>query len=424
MADFKLLVQEAHRRGIRVIIDLVLNHTSSKHPFFQEAQRSPASGYHDWYIWSEESKGKNWHIVAGDSPRYYYGLFCDCMPDLNYANPEVTAQMENVVRYWLQDVGIDGFRVDAAKHLFEEGNNTENVPATHEWYKNSFYPAYKEINPEAYTVGEVFGAGATLVRSYTGDQLDQVFSFEMANGFVNSASGGSDSGVTSAIKFALQDMPDFDFATFLTNHDQNRVMSVLNGSVEKAKVASALLLTSPGTPFIYYGEEIGMQGRKPDEDIRLPMQWSGEQNAGFTTGSPWRPPEPAFRQVNVAGETGDPDSLLSHYRKLIALRLAHPALRSDGIWLVETDNPALFASLRIENGDMILVLMNLGKQPIAHYSLEMSKSPLPQGSYSSQSLMGAGGTSTLQVDENGGFKSSTLVPALASYSIHILELGK
>jgi glycosidase len=195
-------------------------------------------------------------------------------------------------------------------------------------------------------------------------------------------------------------------------------MSVLDGSVEKAKVASSLLLTSPGTPFIYYGEEIGMQGRKPDEDIRLPMQWSQEANAGFTTGDPWRDPDPAFEQVNVAGEAGDPDSLLSHYRDLIALRAAHPALRSDGIWLVETDTPALFASLRVENGDMILVLLNL--EAANHFHPEMTVS-LPRH-VASQYLMPGG--PRLQVDEAGGFKSSTLVPAFAPYSIHILQLGK
>ena len=424
MADFKRLLGEAHKRGIHVIFDLVLNHTSSRHPFFQDALRGPSSKYYNWYIWSDTSAGNTWHQVAGDPPRYYYGLFCDCMPDLNYANPEVTAQMENVVRFWLEDVGVDGFRVDAAKHLFEEGSKTENVPETHAWYKANFYPVYKAINPQAYSVGEVYGAGATMVRSYTGDQLDQVFNFEMASGFVNSAAGGSNTGVNSAMKFALADMPGFDFATFLTNHDQNRVMSVLNGNADRAKVAASLLLTSPGTPFIYYGEEIGMQGKKPDEDIRLPMQWSAAENAGFTTGQPWRKPDAAFAQVNVASEANDPGSLLSHYRELLALREAHPALRSNGLWLVETGNPALYASLRVQNGDMILVLVNLGKLPVADYSLALTKSPLSPGKYTARTLMGPGGPATLEVDANGGFKTSGIIPAFAPYATYILELGK
>ena len=123
---------------------------------------------------------------------------------------------------------------------------------------------------------------------------------------VNGVNGGSSSGINSAIQFALADMPDFNFATFLSNHDQNRVMSVFSGNVDKAKVAASLLLTSPGTPFLYYGEEIGMQGRKPDEDIRLPMQWSGEENAGFSAGKPWRNPGADSPQVNVEAQLNDP----------------------------------------------------------------------------------------------------------------------
>ncbi|MBL8051714.1 MAG: hypothetical protein JNM46_10875, partial [Anaerolineales bacterium] len=171
------------------------------------------------------------------------------------------------------EIGIDGFRIDAVKHLIEADGKVENTPATHEWLKE-FYTAYKTQNPQAYTIGEVFGAGSSVVKLYTGDELDHIFNFEMSSGFVNSTNGGASSGIVSAIKFAQQDMPDFNFATFLTNHDQNRVMSVFNGNVAKAKMASFLMLTSPGTPYIYYGEEIGMQGVKPDEDIRLPMQWN------------------------------------------------------------------------------------------------------------------------------------------------------
>jgi len=233
------------------------------------------------------------------------------MPDLNYNDPAVTAAMEKVTGFWLKNVGVDGFRVDAAKHLIEDGNKVENTPATHAWLKG-FYTEYKTQNPQAYTVGEVFGAGSSIVKSYTGNQLDQVFNFEMSGGFVNSANGGANSGITSAFKFAFQDMPNFNYATFLTNHDQARAMSVFYGNINKAKLASFLMLTSPGTPFIYYGEEIGMQGQKPDEDLRLPMQWSNASNAGFTTGAPWRAPNKDYTTVNVAAQTDDPNSLLNH----------------------------------------------------------------------------------------------------------------
>ncbi|MEP6895940.1 MAG: alpha-amylase family glycosyl hydrolase, partial [Chloroflexota bacterium] len=293
MADFKNLLNAAHKRGIKIIIDLVLNHTSSQHPFFVDANSSPTSKYRDWYVWSDKS-GNNWYQGNGG---YYFALFCDCMPDLNYRNPEVTQQMFNVTKYWLADIGIDGFRLDAAKHLIEEGNKIENTDSTHEWLKG-FYIFYKNVNSNAYTVGEVYGAGAFLATKYT-QQLDHIFNFELASGIINSVSGESNSGVNSAWNFTLKDITNGEYATFLTNHDQNRVVSVLNGKVEKAKLAAVMLLTSPGTPFIYYGEEIGMQGKKPDEDIRLPMQWSADSNAGFTTGTPWRAPDVNYSQVNV-----------------------------------------------------------------------------------------------------------------------------
>jgi glycosidase len=399
LGDFKHLLSEAHRRGMRVIIDLVLNHTSSRHPFFIDSSSGPESKYRDWYIWSEPDPGKDWHPGKDG---YYYGLFCDCMPDLNFRNPEVTRQMENVVRFWLEDVGLDGFRVDAAKHLIEEGKKIENTAATHAWYRDNFYPAYKADNPEAYTVGEVYGAGALLVKSYTGDQLDQVFNFEMASGFVNSAAGASNTGVDSAIKFSLKDMPDFDFATFLTNHDQDRVMSVLNGDVHKARVAASLLLTSPGTPFIYYGEEIGQQGKKPDEDIRLPMQWSAGESAGFTTGIPWRAPYPDYPTVNVSAEDNDPDSLLALYKALIHLRRDHSGLRTGGVLLPDTADYGLFAALRFSTEETVLVLINLTGAPIADYSLSLAASTLTQGTHGLSPLLGPDGAA-LTIAQNGGF---------------------
>ncbi|MBI3738724.1 MAG: DUF3459 domain-containing protein [Chloroflexi bacterium] len=420
MDDFKHLLNEAHKRGIRVIIDLVLNHTSSQHPFFVDANNSPDSKYRGWYVWSDTDPGNNWYP---GKVGHYYGLFCDCMPDLNYRNPEVTAQMENVVRFWLNDVGVDGFRADAAKHLIEEGKQTENTPATHEWYKNNFYPAYKADNPNAYTVGEVYGAGAVLVKSYTGDQLDQVFNFEMASGFVNSAAGGSNSGVNSAIKFSLKDMPSFNFATFLTNHDQNRVMSVLNGNANKAKVAAALMLTSPGTPFIYYGEEIGMQGKKPDEDIRLPMQWSAEANAGFSNSVPWRAPFANYETVNVAAEQNNPDSIFALYKTLIHLREQHPALRSESIALPNTNSTALFASLRFSKDETVLVLINLTDSPINDYSLSLDASSLAAGTYQPSVMLGLTAASPLNVNAGGGFTDFKPLAEVPPFSINIYQLN-
>jgi glycosidase len=145
MEDFKNLLDEAHKRDIRVVIDLVINHTSSQHPWFEEANSSPQSVYRDFYIWSPEPKSNLWHQ---GKDAFYYGYFWEGMPDLNFNNPAVTSEIFKVLSFWLKDVGVDGFRVDAAKHLIEDGDKVENTPATHEWFKG-FYTYYKDNSPDA-----------------------------------------------------------------------------------------------------------------------------------------------------------------------------------------------------------------------------------------------------------------------------------
>jgi alpha-amylase len=415
MADFKNLLNEAHQRDIKIIIDFVPNHTSSQHPFFVDANSSPTSKYRDWYVWSDKS-GDHWHQGNGG---YYYGYFCDCMPDLNYRNPEVTKQMFEVTRYWLEDIGIDGFRVDAAKHLIEEGKKLENTDSTHEWFKG-FYTFYKGVNPNAYTVGEIYGAGAFIATKYT-EQLDHIFNFDVASGIINSVNGEANTSINSAWTFTLKDITNGDYATFLTNHDQNRVMSVLNGKVEKAKLAAVMLLTSPGTPFIYYGEEIGMQGKKPDEDIRLPMQWSADVNAGFTTGTPWRAPNANYVEVNVAVQDKDTNSLLNLYRTLTKLRVEHPVLRSGSLTVLETGNPGVYAILRHSDTESILVLINLKGTSISDYGLNLKEKLLPDDTLSPISLLGTITAATLTV--NGGtFTGYKPVTELPPYQAYIFQL--
>ena len=415
LKDFKNLLNEAHERNIKIIIDLVLNHTSSQHPFFVDANSGPNAKYRDWYVWSDKP-GDHW--VQGNGG-YYYALFCDCMPDLNYRNAEVTEKMFNVTKYWLEDVGVDGFRLDAAKHLIEEGSKIENTDSTHEWLKG-FYTFYKSINSNAYTVGEVYGAGAFLGTKYT-EQLDHVFNFELASGIINSVNGESNSGINSAWKFTLKDLSNGEYATFLTNHDQNRVMSVLNGDEEKAKLAAVILLTSPGTPFIYYGEEIGMQGKKPDEDIRRPMQWTADVNAGFTAGTPWRAPDANYAQINVAAEEKDPNSLLNLYRALTKLRAEHPVLRTGSLTLLDTGNTGVYAILRHNEAENILVLINLKGVPITDYGLSLKEKQLPDGTYSPLSLLDTATTTTLTVN-NGIFAAYKPISELPAYQAYIFQL--
>lgn len=424
MDDFKTMLDQAHQRGIRIIIDLVLNHTSVEHPWFVDANGNPNSPYRNWYLWADSYPGYNgpfgtaWHAAKGGG--YYYGVFWSGMPDLNYTNPEVTAEMYQVTRYWLQDIGIDGFRIDAARHLIEEGQKASDTPATLQWFAD-YYQFYKNLAPNAYTVSEIYGAGALIAKNYTG-RADHIFNFELASGIINSVNGEANSSVTSAIKFMLKDKPDGQFATFLTNHDQDRVMSVFSGKVEKAKVAAAMLLTAPGTPFIYYGEEIGMQGRKPDPDIRRPMQWSDAPNAGFTTApQAWRDPFGDYATINVAAQENDPTSLLNHYRALIALRKAHPALSAGNTTLVESGNRGVYSILRSTGSEHILVVINLTGAPINNYTLSLSQPELPDGVRTAQALFGNGQPANPTVS-NGTIDAYQPFAELAPYAIHIISV--
>ncbi|GAB4501972.1 MAG: alpha-amylase family glycosyl hydrolase [Anaerolineales bacterium] len=419
MADFQRLLAEAHRRDMRVIMDLVLNHTSNQHPFFVAANSDVNSPYRNFYRWAETYPGTHWH--SGQNG-FYYGFFSDRMPDLNYTNPQVTAQMEQMSAFWLK-MGVDGFRIDAAKHLVEEGEKFENTAANHAWLKG-YYAAIKNDFPNAYTLGEIYGAGALVTKIYQ-NELDHIFNFEVASGAVNSALGQANSGINSAITFALKDNPGGDFATFLTNHDQERAMSTLRGDTAKAKVAAALLLTAPGTPFLYYGEEIGMTGKKPDENLRTPMQWDASPNAGFTSGSPWMEINAdAASGTNVEAQQADPNSLWKTYQALIALRRAHPALSRGDTFLPESANHGVYALIRRDafSGETILVLVNLTGQPVSEYALSVSGLPLPDGETAPQTLFGGENAAPLKIS-GGGFQSWQPLASLPAQGIFIFQLS-
>ncbi|MGB3713755.1 MAG: alpha-amylase family glycosyl hydrolase [Candidatus Promineifilaceae bacterium] len=421
--DFKRLIDEAHDRGIRVIVDLVLNHTSNQHPWFQEA-RDPDSDLRDWYIWSEDNPGfrgpwgqQVWHASGSD---YYYGVFWEGMPDLNYENPEVTNSMLNAARFWLEDMGADGFRLDAIKHMVEDGSTQENTSETHDWL-SGFYTFYKDVNPDAFSVGEAW-TSTDEVLDYTGDEVDIAFQFDLARAILNSSQEGRGSVYSSEMAAITGSYPAGQYAIFITNHDQDRVLSQLDGDESAAKVAASLLLTSPGVPFIYYGEEIGMTGMKPDENIRRPMQWSGDNlRVDFTDGSPWRRPAKDYEERNVAVQSDDPDSLLSHYRSLIHLRNESQALRV-GEWTpVDTGNDGLVAFLRHTEDEAILVLVNATRQTVNDYDLTLVTGPL-DSPIRAMLLLGDGPAVDPEVNDAGGFAGYKPIDRLEPQSTYIIDL--
>lgn len=385
--DFKQFMAECHKRGIKVVIDLVLNHCSDKHPWFQAA-KDKNDPKHDWFIWEEkrpEWKGPwnqtVWHplspargrgggdanVGAGLGP-WYYGCFGRNMPDLNYANPAVTAEMRGVVHYWLDDLGVDGFRLDAIRHLIEDGEHQDNTPQTHAWLRE-FYTDYKKRKPEAFVVGEVWSS-TDVISTYVGDQMDTAFEFQLAAAIMEAVNKGDTNTLAETLQRTWTSFPRNQFATFLTNHDQARVMTEFKGDEGKARLAAGLLMTLPGVPFVYYGEELGMSGPKPDEKIRTPMQWEPGAGAGFTTGKPWQAPNADTTVKNVKAESGEAGSLLNSYRKMIRLRQQTPALRRGDFELIPTGSDHVLAFVRREGVQRVLVVANVGAEATGNYQLQ------------------------------------------------------
>ena len=422
--DFVRLMDEAHQRGMRVIMDLVLNHTSDQHPWFVESASGPDSERRDWYIWSDTDPGylgpwgePVWHYRNG---AYYYGVFWSGMPDLDLENQAVTAELYDVARYWLEEMGADGFRLDAVRHYIEDGKEQTNTQATHAWLQD-FRAFCKQVSPDMVTVGEIWDV-SDLVATYVGSDVDMAFEFSLAKAILLSVSEGGGTALSSAMKEVQRLFPAGGYAPFLTNHDQNRVMDELGRDLDRAKLAATALLTLPGVPFVYYGEEIGMTGSKPDELIRTPMQWTSGANAGFTTGDPWEPVNWGYEGVNVAVQSEDPGSLLNRYRALIGLRGAHPALRSLNFQPFESAERFLYAYLRHVGGDAILVVLNFGDSVATEVSLGAAKSPLPPGHYAAVDLLSGEQIAPLTVEAGGGVSRYEPLPELPARSALVLQL--
>ena len=366
--DFKSFMHEAHRRGIRVIMDLVLNHSSSEHPDFKRALAGDPQA-RARYLFVEKPPspiylgpwGQTvWQEIGG---QHYYGIFWSGMPDLNYRNPEVSAEAERIAKFWLEEMGIDGFRLDAIRHLIEDGREMSDTPATRDWLVR-FNAALDRISPDALTVGEIWTQTEIVSEYVADDAVDLAFEFNLAEALMDAVSSGDKTALAYTLDNVEQSYPDQRYASFLTNHDQDRVMSVLDGDLAKVKLAASLLLTAPGVPFIYYGEEIGLTGRKPDERIRTPMPWDTERNAGFTTAAtPWEALEPGHGIRNVASQAQQEDSLLSLYRRLVHLRHGHPALRGD-YQAIDTGRDDVIAGVRAGQGEELVVVANLSGEPI------------------------------------------------------------
>ena len=367
MAEFERLLVAAHKRGIKVIMDLVINHTSSEHPWFKAAQ-NPGDPHHDWYSWASPDTDLHaisatgspaWHSTPNG--QHYLGIFTGEMPDLNYDNPAVRREMIAIGKFWLRK-GVDGFRLDAAQHIYlnfdSQWSDAAVLRQNLQWW-SQFMHGIDAVNPAAYVVGEVTQKTPEALAPWFG-AISAVFDFPLATQLIESARTGQAGELpglldrTTREYRAVTGKVGVD-APFLSNHDQERVMSQLHDNPGQMRIAAAMLLTLPGQPFIYYGEELGMRGEKPDPDLREPMRWYRNPEAAgetrwktFTAGD--------GPGITVQAEQADPHSLLARYRELIGWRREISALRDGAFATRPLGNPQSIAwELSDAQGDVLVV---------------------------------------------------------------------
>lgn len=372
LADFKKLTDEAHKRGIHVVIDLVLNHTATNHPWFDSAIKDKASPYREYFVWADKDSIRNqiqkkkitldsdnirqWHEVHGDSTaEHYYGFFSSHMPDLNFDNQKVRDEMVEIARFWIEEMKVDGFRFDAARHIYPDDRAHDN----HQfwiWYREQLV----KIKPDIYMVGEVYSTDRNEVSPFV-KGLPAVFNFDLGKNVISILNSGQDT--LQLIDRYAEQMDFFKSsnaalldAPILTNHDQNRIMSQLHNHPGKAKAAASILLTLPGTPYIYYGEELGMRGEKPDEFIREPFLWGDEKLT-----AKWMTPKfnlsDSVEDVKI--QEADKASLLNHYKRLIAFRNSSGPLTFGSVEVLKEFSTAVVALKRSFDSESVIVVHNI-----------------------------------------------------------------
>ncbi|MEM1320061.1 MAG: alpha-amylase family glycosyl hydrolase [Bacteroidota bacterium] len=391
MEDFETFLDAAHDRGIKVIIDFVMNHSSTQHPWFQNARQGANAERRNWYRWSATDPNQTgpwgqqvWH--RNNNSDYFYGVFWGGMPDLNYQEPEVQDAMYDAADFWLTEIGIDGFRLDAVKFIIEEGNVLEDSDQTFVFWKD-YQQRIKNFQSQAFSVGEAWTSTEKVLKYVENEGLDLCFEFDLAGAMINAVWNEDARSLANQIQKVYNLYPHLQFASFLSNHDQNRIMDVFSDSDERVKTAAALYLTLPGVPFVYYGEEVGMKGSKPDENIRRPMQWSTAEHGGFSTRPPWNSLNANYPLYNVAVQTNDENSILSWYRQLIHIRNRTGALRKGNYEPVSTNQQEVLAYHLERNGQSLLVVHNLSNGVPSQLSLDFSLTSLLPGDFNATDLI-------------------------------------
>ncbi len=423
--DARELIDEAHKRGIRVIADMVMNHTSDQHPWFQESRKDRTNPKADWYVWGDDdqrwsearvifvdTEPSNWSFDS-ERGQYFWHRFFHHQPDLNYDNPEVAEAMLDVVRFWL-DLGLDGFRLDAVPYLFErDGTNGENLPETHEYLRrlrktvDAEYPGrvlLAEANQWPEDAVEYFGEG---------DECHMAFHFPVMPRLFMALQMEHRLPIIDILEQTPEIPDNAQWAMFLRNHDEltlemvtdeerdymyaeyakdprmklnlgirKRLAPLLDNGRDEIELMHAIMFSLPGSPVLYYGDEIGMGDNVylGDRDgVRTPMQWTGDRNGGFSRADfaqlylpPLMDPVFGFQAVNVEAQLRSPTSLLRWLQRFVALRKEHPVFGLGTYETLETSNPRVFAHVRRHENDTVLCVHNLARSAQA-VELDLSR---------------------------------------------------
>lgn len=418
LEDMETLILEAKKRDIRIIMDLVLNHTSDEHPWFQEAKKGKDNPYHDYYVWRDGVEGtppndlgstfggSAWEWVP-EIGQYYLHLFSIKQPDLNWQNPKVRQEIYNMINWWI-DKGVGGFRLDVIDLIGKEPDSkiTGNGPNLHQYIRELSKETFQKAE-DLLTVGETWGATPEIAKLYSnpdGSEFSMVFQFEHISLDEQEGKGKWDLKPLDVMalkkvlsKWQTELKGDAWNSLFWNNHDLPRIVSRWGNDgefrVESAKMLATLLHGMQGTPYIYQGEELGMTNvqysiedyrdiellnfykermgkgypeqsvmesiyAKGRDNARTPMQWDTSDNAGFTQGEPWIKVNPNYKRIHAEDSLNNPESIFHYYRKLIQLRKDHEVIVYGDYELIFPENPDVFAYTRTLNGSTILVVCN------------------------------------------------------------------
>ncbi len=416
LGDFVQLVDAAHARGMRIIADLVMNHTSDAHPWFQASRSDPTGPFGDFYVWSDtedlyqdariifvdtEKSNWTWDPVRG---QYYWHRFFSHQPDLNFENPRVQEAMLEVLSFWL-DLGIDGFRLDAVPYLFEEqGTNCENLPRTHEYLK-AVRKQIDDLYPDRVLLAEANQWPADVVEYFgDGDECHMAFHFPLMPRIFMAVRREQRYPISEILAQTPAIPDNCQWGIFLRNHDEltlemvtdderdymydeyakdprmkanigirRRLAPLLENSRDQMELFTALLMSLPGSPVLYYGDEIGMGDNiyLGDRDgVRTPMQWSPDRNAGFSSCDPQRlylpiimDPVYGFQSLNIESQSRTTHSLLQWTRRMIDVRKRHPTFGQGSYAEIGSANPCILAFVREFGDDIVLCVNNLSRFP-------------------------------------------------------------